>query len=31
MLKDKKMHYKRYIVNQNWFYALQELLYVDQK
>ena len=26
----KKMHYKRYNVNQNYFYALQELHYVNK-
>ena len=26
----KKMHYKRYNVNQNYFYALEELYYVNK-
>ena len=28
--KKKKMHYKSYNANQNYFYALQELLYVKK-
>ena len=28
--RKKKMHYKRYNVNQNYFYALEELYYVNK-
>ena len=31
MAKEKKMHYKRYSVNENYFYALQELYYKNKR